>query len=70
MLDIGGPSFGSNMEMITELQPDLILAAEINSPEQVTEFEKLGLTVFYLNNPKDISGLYHQPGNRRKTDRA
>lgn len=56
--DIGGPSFGSNMEMITEMQPDLILAAEINTQEQVTEFEKLGLTVFYLNNPKEIDGLY------------
>lgn len=56
--DIGGPSFGSNMELITQLQPDLILAAEINTPEQVAEFEKLGLTVFYLNNPKDLSGLF------------
>ena len=56
--DIGGPSFGSNMELIISLQPDLILAAEINTPEQVAEFEKLGLTVFYLNNPKNIAGLY------------
>jgi iron complex transport system substrate-binding protein len=56
--DIGGPSFGSNLELITSLQPDLILAAEINTPEQVLEFEKLGLTVFYLNNPTAISGLY------------
>ncbi len=46
------------MELITNLQPDLILAAEINSKEQVAEFEKLGLTVFYLSNPKDISGLF------------
>ena len=58
LTDIGGPSFGSNMELITSLQPDLILAAEINTPEQVAEFEKLGLTVFYLNNPKNISELY------------
>lgn len=58
LTDIGGPSFGNNMELITSLQPDLILAAEINTPEQVTEFEKLGLTVFYLNNPKNIAGLY------------
>lgn len=56
--DIGGPSFGSNMERITSLQPDLVLAAEINTPDQVAEFEKLGLKVFYLNNPKDIAGLY------------
>jgi len=56
--DIGGPSFGSSKEMITKLQPDLILAAEISSPDQITEFENLGMTVFYLKNPKDISGLY------------
>lgn len=55
--DIGGPSFGSNMELITKLQPDLILAAEINTAEQVAEFEKLGLTVFYLSNPPDVAGL-------------
>ncbi len=55
--DIGGPSFGSNMELITKLQPDLILAAEINSAEQVAEFEKLGLTVFYLSNPPDVANL-------------
>ncbi len=56
--EIGGPSFGSSKELITKLQPDLILAADINSPDQVTEFEKLGMTVFYLKNPKDISGLF------------
>lgn len=59
LMDIGGPSFGSSMENITKLQPDLILAAEINSTDQVKEFEKLGLTVFYLNNPKDISDLFN-----------
>jgi iron complex transport system substrate-binding protein len=58
LTDIGGPSFGSNMELITQLQPDLILAAEINTQEQVAEFEKLGLTVFYLKNPVEIAGLY------------
>jgi len=58
LTDIGGPSFGSNMELITNLQPDLILAADINTQEQVAEFEKLGLTVFYLTNPTDIAGLY------------
>ncbi|NMB55122.1 MAG: cobalamin-binding protein [Leptolinea sp.] len=56
--DIGGPSFGSNMEMITKLQPDLILAAEINTVEQVADFKKLGLTVYYLSNPADLTGLY------------
>jgi iron complex transport system substrate-binding protein len=35
-----------------------VLAAEINSPDQVTELEKLGMTVYYLKNPKDMAGLY------------
>jgi iron complex transport system substrate-binding protein len=56
--EVGGPSFGSSKELITKLQPDLILAAEINSPDQVMELEKLGLTVYYLKNPKDMAGLY------------
>jgi iron complex transport system substrate-binding protein len=56
--EIGGPSFGSSKELITKLQSDLILAAEINSPDQVTELEKLGMTVYYLKNPKDMAGLY------------
>ncbi|BCY16889.1 ABC transporter substrate-binding protein [Leptolinea sp. HRD-7] len=56
--EIGGPSFGSSKELITKLQPDLILAADINSPDLMAEFEKLGMTVFYLKNPKDISGLF------------
>ena len=46
------------MEMITKLQPDLILAAEINTAEQVAEFEKLGFTVYYLKNPLNMDGLY------------
>lgn len=56
--EVGGPSFGSSKELITKLQPDLVLAAEINSPDQVTELEKLGMTVYYLKNPKDMTGLY------------
>lgn len=56
--DIGG-SFGDyNLEAIVELQPDLVLAAEINTQEQVTAIEALGLTVFYLSNPVDMEGMY------------
>jgi iron complex transport system substrate-binding protein len=41
-----------------ELNPDLVLAAEINPPELVESLEKLGLTVFLLPNPTDIEGIY------------
>jgi len=47
-----------NTEAIVALQPDLILAAEINSPEQVKALEDLKLTVYYLQNPKTFDELY------------
>jgi iron complex transport system substrate-binding protein len=47
-----------NTEAIVALDPDLILAAEINSPEQVKALEDLKLTVYYLPNPKTIDDLY------------
>jgi iron complex transport system substrate-binding protein len=47
-----------NTEAIVALQPDLILAAEINSPEQVQALEDLKLTVYYLPNPKTFDDLY------------
>ncbi len=57
------PSIGStfdkiNAEAIVALKPDLVLAAEINSPEQVKTLADLGLTVYWLPNPKDFDGLY------------
>jgi iron complex transport system substrate-binding protein len=47
-----------NTEAIVALQPDLILAAEINSPEQVKALEDLKLNVYYLPNPKTFDDLY------------
>ncbi len=47
-----------NAEAIVTLKPDLILAAEINSPEQIKTLEDLGLTVYWLANPTDFDGLY------------
>jgi iron complex transport system substrate-binding protein len=36
-----GAIIWSSKELITKLQPDLILAADINSPDLMAEFEKL-----------------------------
>ena len=47
-----------NTEKIVALKPDLVLAAEINSPEQVKALESLGLMVYYLANPKTIEDMY------------
>jgi len=55
---VGGSMGDYNLEEITRLQPDLVLAAEINTPELVNSLENLGLTVFYLSNPDEIEGIY------------
>jgi iron complex transport system substrate-binding protein len=55
---VGGSMGNYDMEKITSLQPDLVLAASLNTPEQVKSLEQLGLTVFYLANPADLNSLY------------
>ncbi len=55
---VGGSMGKYSLEQISALHPDLILAAEINTREQVKSFEDLDLNVYYLSNPKDLDGLY------------
>lgn len=56
------PSLGGfdkyNYEKLVALKPDLVLLAEINSPAQAKQIEDLGLTVYYLSNPKTIEDMY------------
>lgn len=56
------PSIGNtqeqNLEEIVRLQPDLVLAADVNAPEHIKAIENLGITVFSLANPSDLEGLY------------
>lgn len=56
--DIGGGWGEIDTEAIIALEPDLVLAAEINALEQVQALKDLGLRVFYLGNPADIEGMY------------
>lgn len=56
--DIGSTFDALNTEKIVSLKPDLVLAAEINTPEQVKQLEDLGLTVYYLKNPTTLEGMY------------
>jgi len=56
--DIGSTFEALNTELIVSLKPDLVLAAEINTPEQVKQLEDLGLTVYYLKNPTTLEGMY------------
>ena len=55
---VGGSMGKYNIEQIAALKPDLVLAAEINTPEQVKALTDLGLTVYYLSNPKTLEDLY------------
>ncbi len=56
--DIGSAFEALNTELIVSLKPDLIIAAEINTPEQVKALEDLGLTVYYLSNPTTLEEMY------------
>ena len=47
-----------NTEAIVALKPDLVLAAEINNPDQMKTLQDLGLTVYWLANPKTYDDLY------------
>jgi len=58
LASVGGSMGEYNYEQIVSLEPDLVMAAEINTPEQVKALEDLGLTVYYLSNPTDIDGAY------------
>ena len=55
---IGGSWGGYNLEAIVALKPDLVLAAEINTLEQVQALADLGLTVYYLSNPVTLPEMY------------
>jgi iron complex transport system substrate-binding protein len=55
---VGGSMGNYDIEKITSLKPDLVLAASLNTPEQVQALEKLGILVYYLANPPDLDGLY------------
>lgn len=56
--DIGSLFGELPAETIVALEPDLILAPEIISQEQIATLEELGLTVYYQTNPTDFEGLY------------
>lgn len=56
--DIGSTFEALNTELLVSLESDLILAAEINTPEQVKQLEDLGLTVYYLKNPLTLEEMY------------
>ena len=58
LTSIGGPWGEFNTETLVALRPELVLAAGINTPEQVHVVEDLGTRVYYLANPADFDGLF------------
>ena len=55
---IGGSNGKLNLEVIAQLQPDLVLASELNTAEQVKALEALKLNVYYLQNPTTLDELF------------
>lgn len=55
---VGGSMGQYSVEAIVALKPDLVLAAEINAPELVKQLEDLGVTIYYLKNPKTLEEMY------------
>ena len=55
---VGGSMGQYSTETILALEPDLVLAAELNPPELVKTLEDLDLTVYYLENPLTLEELY------------
>jgi iron complex transport system substrate-binding protein len=62
LASVGGGWGPLNMEALVALQPDLVLAADINPPEQIAALEELGLVVFQVPNPTDFEGLFANIG--------
>ena len=56
--NIGGGFGELDMETIISLEPDLVLAADLAPAEQIEAIEKLGLTVYALPNPVELSSMY------------
>jgi iron complex transport system substrate-binding protein len=55
---VGGSMGEFNLEEIANLNPDLVLAAEINTIEFVESIEELGIPVFMVSNPKSFDEVY------------
>lgn len=56
--DLGMIWEGLPIEKIVSLEPDLVVAAQIISADQVQNMRDVGLTVFWQANPSDFPGLY------------
>lgn len=58
VMDIGGGFGALDTETILASSPDLVLAAELTPAEQIQALEGLGLLVFVLENPVELTDMY------------
>lgn len=58
LADVGGSMGDYSNESIAALNPDLVIAAEINTADQVKALEDLGITVYYIANPNSLDDLF------------
>ncbi len=59
-LIVTNPDGSLNMEWIIASQPDLIIATEMQTPEQIAQLEELGLAVLTVENPESFEELFEQ----------
>jgi iron complex transport system substrate-binding protein len=56
--EVGGGWGDLNTEAMVALEPDLVLAGDLYTPEQIQGLQDLGLTTFVVGNPDDFEGLF------------
>jgi len=56
--DLGSLWQGLPTEDILALEPDVVIAAQIISEDQVAQLQDVGLKVYWQKNPEDLEGLY------------
>lgn len=59
-LIVTNPDGSLNLEWIIASQPDLIIATEMQTPEQIAQLNELGLTVISVKNPESFEELFEQ----------
>ena len=57
LTDIGGGFADYDLESIVALNPQLVIAGGINTPELVQSLEDVGLNVYYLSNPTSLEDM-------------
>lgn len=55
--EVGSLTGELSLEKILALNPDLVIAAEINSPEQIKGLEDIGIPVYRIKNPTDLESM-------------